>query len=191
MTASIDRRIGAEKIPLFVDFEEGLYLRILGAGESLTDLPPYQHLKGKTVEEVYPSFAGDTRLMDTVDDRERQILIARAGNISDEPTGIYNHFYNAMGGFALWTLLTEREFDRAMELYQSAKEENRLPYSSTRAGKYTNLDLYFSRGVSAYLAVSAPETCLIPDWNYDIKKMKESDPAFFEFMESLVREEGA
>lgn len=141
----------AKKYPIFVDISKGFYIAIFDSPKlKLTDLPPYQSLKGKTVEEVF-GYPGDLRLMDNVGgEGSRQALVADKGLMPLCETGGFNVFYHEFGHLLHLTLLSETEFWRLENLYESAMKENRYDPNSYSA---VNSLEYFGEGVRAYFSL--------------------------------------
>ena len=179
-----------KKYRFFIDVSKRLYIVILNPPQKLTDLPPYQPLRGKTVEEVFGFFGEINHLMD--DSRveaTRQTLIISKRALSYCVTGVYNVFYHEFAHLLHLTLLSEEEFWQIEELYKLAMEETR--YLDDYAAKHPVE--YFAQGLEAYFSVSKllRASFGIPYFSSTRKDLEKKDPKLMAFIESLIDEKSS
>ena len=175
----------AKKYIYFVDASKGLYIFILQSSQKLTDLPPYQSLRGKTSKEVFGYVGGWNMLMDDQStEATRQTLIIRKRKISTCVTGDYNYFYHEFAHLLHFTLLSEEEFRYLEELYESAMKENRYldDYSSKHIAEY------FAQGLEAYFSVfKLFRVAMIgTEYKHTREDLEKKDPKLLIFIESLI-----
>jgi hypothetical protein len=168
------------QIIYYIDLDQGLYFYILQGREKLTDLPPYQPLRGKTLSEIY-GYQGDDRRMDDVDSEgTRQTLIIHRSALNSRITGQYNKLYHEFGHLVHLSLMTEKEFHHLEMLYKAALKNHQTldDYAAQNATEY------FAQGLEAYLSV---EKLGVSGEYYRHSKsdLLKKDPDLYRFIESL------
>lgn len=174
----------AKKYPVFIDVSKGLYIVIFQHPKTIIDFPPYQSLKGQTVEQVF-GYPGDNRMMGSpsiaTESTRQTLIIEEHALLSPCVTGVYSSFYFSFASFFHLTLLSEEEFRHLEELYKSAGEEGH--YFDDFAA--INSGTYFSSGFEAYFSVSKKEETDVYA-KYTRKDLEKKDPKLLKFIESLI-----
>ena len=167
-------------------------IRILQTSQKITDLPPYQHLRGQTLAQIFgysPESVeqifghSETRLDEVVGgEATRQTLIVHRVGLSTCATEKYNVFYHEFAHLLHLTLLLKGEFWHLEELYKSAIKEGR--YLDDYAAN--NSSEYFAQGLEAYFSVSKSLLDSPIFFNHTREDLEEKDPKLLAFIESLI-----
>ncbi len=173
----------AKDVPYFINLEDGLFFAVLTNGKKITDLPGYDSLKGKTVEQIFgEDYKGDTRLMDDVPgEGTRQTAIVLASDLTDKMNNTYNTFYHEFGHVLFLSLMTGEEYGKVEAMYKAARE--RKVFLNNYAA--TNSSEYFADGLEAFLTETKPN----PEAEYrngTRQKLQEIDPDLYSFIATLV-----
>ena len=158
-------------------------MAILQPNQRLTDLQPYQTLRGKSVGQVVVGHAGDKRMYDSMPgEGARQTLIVEAAALASTPKGTFNTYYHEFGHLIHLSLMNATEFERTENLYISAKARAKFPddYAALNSSQY------FSVGLEAYLS----ETKMGTENKYRRHTRKDLislDPDLKDFIDDLIR----
>lgn len=161
--------------------ENGMFFRVLGPGQKITEDTPIAKLAGKTVNDVF-GYPGDMRLVDTLPAlASRQLFIVQPDYFSHKHTGRYNTAYHEFGHVLHLSLMTPNEYKRIEELYLIRKKEGKFldDYSGESSSEY------LAQGLEAYLSETKPPLGLKSEL-HTRAQLKEKDPELYELISSIV-----
>lgn len=166
--------------------KNGLFMLIRAPGQKITDGTPLEHLKGKTVGEVF-GYPGDRRdFSSTPAMASRQLWIVSPTYFTQQTHDRYNDAYHEFGHLVHLSLMKESEYNEIEALYKDAKSKNNFmdDYAAQSSAEY------FAQGLEAYL--SETKNKLI-NWKYHVHtraSLQKADPKLFDFVKRIVESSG-
>lgn len=161
---------------------DGLFMLIRAPGQKITDGTPLEHLKGKTVEQVF-GYPGDHRdFSSTPAMASRQLWIVSPSYFTQKAHDRYNDAYHEFGHLIHLSLMKEDEYNEIEALYKDAKSRNSFmdDYAAQSSSEY------FAQGLEAYLSETKNKHI---NWKYHVHtraSLQKADPKLFDFVKRVV-----
>ena len=177
-----DATLARDYFPSYVS--SGFLIHFLGPSEHLTDVPQYQVVRGKTVEQVF-GYPGDHRVMDNIGaDGTHRTAIVEARTLTPYPLGAFNVFYHEFAHTIHFTLMSKAEFTRLHEMFQRAVQNQTVldDYAATHVSEY------FAQAFEAFISEDK-STDEEDSWKYHRhtkQELLQKDPELYHFIESIL-----